>query len=255
MSRALNIFFVLGLILLIGLEIHPQWRKTRHQENLQLPLNSRYSDKTVDTFLNHSFGTANGESGRVVRKWNQDIRIKIHGEPDADDKKFLQANIRQLTPLLNSTKISIIDEGQEGANMHIHFIPRSQFSAVAPQYKPYRRSPSGFWWGFWNNDSELTQATLLLDLNTNTINRHNQLLRLLMGAVGLMSNFIGDKESVYASATLTAFSSLDLDRIQLLYETSVLCGMTKEQAQNQIQQASTLTPANTIEGGIHEKIR
>lgn len=233
MKWILNVLFALGLLLLIGLELYPQMGKAFHRANSVVALKGQYSQKTINTFLDHGFGTTNGRNGSVARKWEHDIRVKIHGTPDAADTKFLQSNIELLDTLTGSTRISIVDGDQDDANLQIHIIPRAQFNGVLPQYRN-RLHLSTFALCYWNRDSEIYKVTILVDQKLEVMERHTQILRLLARNLGPVGFSLTNEQSVFAEATRVDYSQLDKDVIRLLYEEAILCGMTEPQARERL---------------------
>lgn len=240
MRLTLNVLFALGLGLLIGLELYPQLANTFHRSSLPPRMKEQYTEKTIHTFLDHSFGNPSSSSGSVVRKWEADIRIKIYGAPEDIDTQFLRSTVEQLGALIKPKKISLVDDEQEEVNFHIHIIPRTLFSQILPQYVSQRRSRPTFSWCHWNGDSEMTQATLLIDSTLDSVTRHNELLRLLARNLGLIGFIMQDGESVFTETSRTDYSPLDQNIIQLLYEAPILSGMTREQARQQLQLAGAI---------------
>jgi hypothetical protein len=246
MRSTLNVLLALGLVLLIGLDLYPQLGDAIRSSTSPPRLKGQYTEETIQTFLDHGFGTPNGSSGSVVRKWKADIRVRVYGTPQGIDTQFLQTTVEQLGSLINPTRISLVDGEPEEANFHIHIIPRALFSQTLSQYNNQRQRSPAFSWCHWNGDSEMTKATLLIDSGLDTVTRHNELLRLLARNLGLIGFTLQEGESVFTDASRTDYSPLDQNMIQLLYETPLLSGMTREQALGQLSLAGALPSKPTL---------
>ena len=239
MKWILNALFSLGLILLLGLEFYPPLGNALHPENPPIKLEGQYSEETINTFLDHGFGAENNRNGSVARKWEKDIRVKIYGAPDAGDRQFLKAKIELLDTLTGPTRISLLDDDQENANMHIHIIPRKQFAEILPQYRSSQSRPTFFWcnWDNWSGSSAIYKSTILVDQDLPTDIKHNQLLRLLVRNIGLTELSLKKEQSVFTETTRTDYSPLDKSLVQLLYEKNFLCGTYEKQAREQLAKA------------------
>lgn len=252
MKWILNTLFALGLLLLIATEFYPPVSKAFHQANSPIALEGQYSEETIDAFLDHGFGAENNRNGSVARKWKRDIRVRIYGDPDDEERQFLESNIKLLNTLTGSTRISLIKGAQEDANMQIHIIPRKQFIEVLPQYRGNQNQPT-FFWCHWNRNSEIFKSTILVDQHLRPELKRNRLLRLLMRNIGLTELSLKDGLSVFTDPSRTDYSPLDTSLIQLLYENNILCGTFEKLARKQLAGAGTIALADKNERNTDEK--
>ncbi|MEJ7729291.1 MAG: DUF2927 domain-containing protein [Polyangiaceae bacterium] len=99
--------------------------------------------------------------GRVARWVTSPTLSVIEGSPaDRDDLLDL---LPVLDELMAPLAIDVVADGDESADIEVHFAPLSSFGGIAAangfQYVP---GNWGYFYSFWNEDTELTKAYILL---------------------------------------------------------------------------------------------
>ena len=185
--------------------------------------NRTYTRDEVDYFLEIALGTEYGGEA-PVRKWTEDIRIKVNGDPtDVDREKLddVMAQLRELTGL----GIEIVEDQE---NINIYYIPDSEFIEYIPSYVEGN-------WGYFSynvrGDGEIWQAKIGIDtVKTNQFSRSHLLQEELTQALGMGNDSYEYEDSIfYQEWTLTQdYSDMDKAVIEILYRDDISVGMDKK---------------------------
>ena len=197
---------------------------TSHREIRFTIENQTYTQAQIDYFTEIALGTEYGGSA-PVRKWTEDIRIKVNGDPTEDDLETLYRVIAQLTDL-TGLSIETVDAEE---NINIYFIPDTEFKEYIPSYVEGN-------WGYFSynsrGDGEIWQAKIGIDtVKTNQRSRSHLLQEELTQALGMGNDSYEYEDSIfYQGWTLVQeYSDIDKKVIELLYRDDILIGMEKEE--------------------------
>lgn len=186
---------------------------------------SGYTEEEIDYFLEIALGTEYGDVQPVIRKWRQDLKIKLMGTPSDTDMKTLDDVLKELNGIIDGVSLWEV-EGQP--NVEIHFLPEEEFSQIEPNYVPLNY---GFFWVQWNGDGELTFTRILIatdELITQTVRSH--LLREeLTQSLGLMRDSNRYRDSIFYQGftNTTSYSEIDKVVIEILYLDEIRTNMTE----------------------------
>ncbi len=185
-----------------------------------------FSSEAIAYLLDIALGVEYGNAEPVIRKWQREIRIQVHGTPTPEDEHTLNQVVHELRDL---TGLSLRFD-QTNPNVTIYFIPEPEFSSYEPNYIPVNM---GFAWVGWNSDSVIQSARILITTEGITQVERNHLIReeLTQAISGCMQDSHHYPDSIFYQpwSRTTAYSQLDQDVIQLMYRSDIKPGMTREQ--------------------------
>ena len=181
----------------------------------------------VSYFQEIAFGTEFGTNAPVIRKWDLNLEIKVHGVPKQKDKETLNQVISELNEILGSERLRLVDDN---ANVDIHFASVSQFPTIEPTYVP---GSDGFVWMWWRAN-EIHRATILISTDLVSQNARSHLIREeLTQALGLAQDSYTYPESIFYQpwTETTSYMAIDRELIRLLYLDEVVAGMSRDDLQ------------------------
>jgi hypothetical protein len=117
-------------------------------------LKSSYSTDTRRVFLQAAFAPEDGKSRRRVRKWSDDIRIKVIGSPTSQDRRTLEQPVEELRPRLGSVRIGFENDD---ANVEVFFLPSGRLVAHELNYNQGSR---GVYWCWWSRTGVMSKARM-----------------------------------------------------------------------------------------------
>ncbi|NJM58106.1 MAG: DUF2927 domain-containing protein [Synechococcales cyanobacterium RU_4_20] len=171
-----------------------------------------------------------GEFNRVVpmtRKWQEDIRIQVHGSPTRADRATLAQVVEELNGLIDGVELSVV---KQDANLGIFFVPEPEFSRHVPSYQPVNY---GFFWVRSEASGRIRQAKVLVATNLIRQRERSHLIREeLTQALGLTQDSLSYADSIFYQdwTATTQYSALDRALIQMLYQPQILPGMDQARA-------------------------
>lgn len=176
-----------------------------------------------------ALGAEFGGVSAVVRKWADDVQIRLQGLVGQEDVAVLNAVTSELNEL-GPPRMSIVTDDSTQTDLLLHFGPQSSFPEVLPDYVP---GNAGFFWMFWNERSEIFTAIVLID-NSESISQtfRNHLIREEMTQVlGLARDSFRFSNSVFYEGETTpqAYSEIDRTAISIHKLDKVRPGMTEVQ--------------------------
>ncbi len=208
--------FIPFIILIIGCSV---------QTNIET-----FSQEEIEYFTEIALGAEFGDEVPVIKKWTDDIRIKVKGEPTEADLNTLNNIVNDLNELISGIKIKIVDKNE---NLPITFSPESDFAAINPNYVP---TNYGFFWALWHDDNYVIyEARILISTTELTQKERSHLIREeLTQSLGLMNDSNKYNDSIFYQkwAAVTKFSEIDKAVIRLLYLENIKPGMSKQQVLN-----------------------
>ncbi len=188
---------------------------------------NNYAKEEIDYFTEIALGAEFGDEVPVIKKWTNDIRIKVNGEPTDADLQTINNIIIDLNELLCGIKIKLVEKNW---NLTITFSPESDFATIDQNYVP---TNYGFFWVLWHNDSfVIYDASILISSKDVTQKERSHLIREeLTQSLGLMNDSNKYKDSIFYQewTDVTSFSDVDKAVLKLLYMKKIRPGMSKEQ--------------------------
>jgi hypothetical protein len=186
-----------------------------------------FTQNEIDYFTEIALGAEFGDDVPVIKKWNNDIRIKIFGEPTDADLQTINNIISDLNEILTGVKVKIVDKKE---NVTITFSPESDFASIDPNYVP---TNYGFFWALWHDDNYVIyNASILVSSAEVTQEERSHLIREeLTQSLGLMNDSTKYEDSIFYNewTDIGQYLSIDKAVIELLYQKKIKAGMTKEQ--------------------------
>ena len=186
-----------------------------------------YSQEEINYFIDIALGAEFGDEIPVIKKWIDDVRIKVNGEPTEADLQTLINIIDDLNELVAGIKIKLVDRNE---NLIITFSPETEFSTIDPNYVP---TNYGFFWTLWHDDNfVIYDANILVSSTGITQQERSHLIREeLTQSLGLMNDSNKYKDSIFYQewTDVTKFSEIDKAVVKLLYLKKIKPGMSKEQ--------------------------
>jgi len=186
-----------------------------------------YPQAALDYFVEVAFGPEFGGGPREIRKWNQDVRIVVHGNPNDEDLATLDDVIADLNAIIGTIEVSIVPGD---GNVDLYFAPEEQFADIEPNYVPVNM---GFFWVWWDGQGDITNTRVLVSTTGLSQEERNHIIREeITQQMGLMSDSDTYPDSMFQQAwtTTQAYSELDELVIELLYLPRVQVGMNVEEA-------------------------
>jgi hypothetical protein len=188
---------------------------------------NNYTNKEIDYFTEIALGAEFGDEVPVIKKWTNNIRIKVSGEPTEADLQTINNIIIDLNELLCGIKIKLV---KKKWNLTITFSPESDFATINQNYVP---TNYGFFWVFWHDDSfVIYDASIMISSEDITQKERSHLIREeLTQSLGLMNDSKKYNNSIFYQewTDVTSFSDVDKAVITLLYLKKIKPGMSKEQ--------------------------
>jgi hypothetical protein len=197
--------------------------ETRSPENA-----AEFGIEAVDYLSEIGFGSEYGTSSPVLHRWQQDLRIQVHGQPTETDMATLLQVTEELDSLIPhlTLEISSVDP-----NVDVYFVPESSFSSVDPQYVPVNL---GFFRVWWDRQEVINRARILISTQgLNQTERSHLIREELTQTMGLFMDSWRYQDSIfYQGWTSTVeYSPLDREIIRLLYSPHLESGMVRPQLQ------------------------
>jgi Protein of unknown function (DUF2927) len=187
-----------------------------------------YTPEQVRYFMEVAMGVeySNVKEAAKIRKWQEDLRIKVLGTPTNADLETLATVINEINELTGgSIRLQLVEQNP---NVTVHFAPEWEFKQLEPNYQPVNY---GYFWTQWNNNT-ITSANILITSKQVTQKERSHLIREeLTQALGLMqdSNRYADSMFYQPWTDVTQYSDLDRALIKMLYDPKIHPGMTQAQ--------------------------
>ncbi|MGK7889197.1 MAG: DUF2927 domain-containing protein [Leptolyngbyaceae cyanobacterium] len=204
-----------------------------------------YTESEIDYFTEIALGSEFGNASERVRKWEDDIRIRVHGTPTAADQQVLAGIVTELDTLLNQDggdgiSIDIVDgQAANQANVDIYFVHHNEFARYEPNYQP---GNMGFAYVNWRRDRIYRARILITTVGVTQAERSHLIREELTQSLGLLrDSYLYDDSIFYQGWTSTnAFSPIDRSVIQMLYSRTVTPGMNRHEVTTVLEQGTTV---------------
>lgn len=175
----------------------------------------------LDYFAQVAGGIEFGPSG-TIHRWQTDLRIQVHGDPDPGSLAALDDVVADLNVVLDPISLQIVESG---GNVDLHFAPVSQFPAILLEYEPENL---GYVYVWWDGAGVIDRATVLISTTEIEQAARTHLIREeLTQSLGLLNDSWDHPESIFYQGWTTTqeYTELDLAVIAMLYEPGVAPGM------------------------------
>ncbi|MBW4655634.1 MAG: DUF2927 domain-containing protein [Kaiparowitsia implicata GSE-PSE-MK54-09C] len=202
------------------------------------PAQTLSQDQVERYFQEVALGSEFGSANAKVRRWNQDLRIAVHGNPTDQDLQTLTDVVDDLNALIgHSVRLSFTNANP---NTTITFAPESQFRNLDPNYRPRNL---GFFWTTWDSSNHINSARILVSTTGVSQQERSHLIREeLTQVLGLMQDSLAYPDSIFYQGwtETTQYAPIDRAIIQLLYSSAVTPGMNRAQAEAALRQTDVL---------------
>ena len=193
----------------------------------------QYTQEEINYFTEIALGAEFGDSVPVIKKWNDDIRIKIEGQPTEADLFAINEIVSDLNDIVDELKIIIVTKNE---NIVITFSPESNFSDIEPNYVP---TNYGFFWALWHDDNYIiyNASILVSSAEISQAERSHLIREELTQSLGLMNDSNNYEDSIFYQewTDVEDYSDIDKAVIRLIYDKRIKPGMTKAQVLEQLK--------------------
>jgi hypothetical protein len=190
-------------------------------------IDKQYTQEEIDYFVEIALGAEFGDIVPVIKKWEEDVRIKINGIPTEEDLLAVNSVVNDLNELVEDVRIKVVNRDE---NITITFSPESEFSDIDANYVP---TNYGFFWALWHDDNYVIyNASILIASAAITQPERSHLIREeLTQSLGLMNDSEKYEDSIFYQkwTNINNFSNLDKAVISLLYQKNIRAGMSRKQ--------------------------
>lgn len=179
---------------------------------------SRYTKEEIEYFFEIAFGSEYGGESNYLKKWIQDIKIKVIGAPNDEDLENLKQVMEELADL---TGLQFLFDNKD-PNITMYFIPHGEFKKHADP--AIAEANWGLFWYFEGMKGQIVQAKILVEIDQGDQSSRNHLVREeLTQSLGLGQDSWRYYESIFFQGyTITEFFT-DIDRqiIKMLYDPNI----------------------------------
>jgi len=200
----------------------------------------------VDYFLEIAFGFEFGNASEVVRKWPGDIRIRVNGNPNAQDRATLESVVGDINELAATADMLLVDELPM---VELHFAPQAQFPSILSSWVP---GNVGYFSVWWDASQHFTEAVILISTDVDQDVRDHIIREEVTQTLGLAQDSFRYAESIFyqAFSTVTRYADVDEAVIEMLYRPEVVVGMGKTEAgqvvRRLLRQGQSLSPGPAL---------
>ena len=167
----------------------------------------------------------------TIHKWQEDLRIQVHGDPEPALLATLADVVADLDAILEPMSVSVVESG---GNVDLHFAPVSQFPVILLEYEP---GNLGYVYIWWDGEGVIDRATVLISTTEVEPVFQTHLIREeLTQALGLLNDSWDYPDSIFYQGwtSVQEYTPLDVDIIEMLYEPAVIPGMPLADALNAV---------------------
>lgn len=195
---------------------------------------TRFTQAQIDYFMEIALGSEWGNSNQLIRKWNQNLRIKVTGTRTNEDIAALNTVIGEINGLINGSGVQLtLDDNNP--NVEIIYASQTEFRRIEPNYAP---GSSGFFRTFWDRGVINRARILITDSNRVSQRERSHVIREeLTQIMGLVRDSWRYQDSIFyqGRSDVNQYSADDRALIQLLYLTSIQPGMSQSQVASALQ--------------------
>ena len=205
---------------------------------------TRFTQAQIDYFMEIALGTEWGTSNQLIRKWTQNVRIKVSGTRTSEDNATINRVIGELNELISGSGVQLTLDNNN-PNVEIIYAPETDFSRLEPNYVP---GNLGFFRTSWNAGVLNHAKILVTSTNRVTQRERSHLLREeLTQVMGLVRDSWRDQNSIFYQGWTDVNQYTDDDRavIQILYLSNIRPGMSRSQVVSTLQAVSAQRQASS----------
>lgn len=193
---------------------------------------TRYTQEEIDYFVEVALGSEFGSSTQRIRKWTEEVKIKVMGTPTDADRAALDAVIADINGVAEGTSLRLVEDNP---NVEMYFVPESEFKEYEPNYVP---TNLGFFWVFWRGNGAIYNARIMITTEGVTQKERSHLIREeLTQSLGLMRDSGRYEKSIFYQrwTDVTAYTDLDRTLVEMLYRNEVEPNMTQSEVVDVLQ--------------------
>ena len=199
---------------------------TPSSQTEQAPVSDCIDAQTRNYFFEIALGSEFGNTSKVIRKWERDLRIQVHGDPTSEDWDTLDRILAELNGIIVTPTLRLV---QSSSNVDIHFAPMSLFRSIEPNYVS---GSTGFFWMWWRHPGSVIKARILIasDSAVSQQARSHLIREELTQVLGLANDSFAYSDSIFYQDWTTGTEYSDIDRaiIGILYRDDVTPGMDRD---------------------------
>ena len=160
------------------------------------------------------------ETDCKLRRWEEDIKIKVSGEPTSTDLENLKDIVGELNFLLPTMSISVEDVG---ANIEVFFLETEDHKSIIGE--TWTPGNWGYFYTWWEN---FVINKAVITISSDKGNRAHYIREELTQALGLFNDSYKYPNSIFQQehTETTMFNEIDKSIIRLLYNPLLEPGMT-----------------------------
>jgi hypothetical protein len=180
----------------------------------------------VDYFLEVALGFEFGGASEIVRKWPGDIRVRVNGDPNEQDRATLEAVMAEINELTPTVDMLLVDDEPM---VEVHFAPQSQFPSILSSWVPGNVGYFSLW---WDASQHFTQGVVLISTDIDQELRNHIIREEVTQTLGLAQDSHRYSESIFyqAFSTVTQYAAVDEAVIEILYRPEIMAGMDQIEA-------------------------
>ncbi|MGK7891823.1 MAG: DUF2927 domain-containing protein [Leptolyngbyaceae cyanobacterium] len=197
-----------------------------------------FSNDAINYFTEVALGEEFGNASRVVRRWEEDIRIQVHDNHISRvDRDTILEVVNELNELIEESgndrvNIEVMDAGDtRQANVDVHFMPAREFSRYSSSASP---GTTGLFETLWNQENNIYLARILVSSTESAASRKHIIREELTQILGLMRDSFTHPDSIFYQnwSDTTEFSNIDEALIRMLYGQQIQPGMNQQQVRS-----------------------
>lgn len=233
-------FLLILAFLIIGVQVVAAANEQKikfHQERSSVDpqasyLNGKgdYSAEDISYFKEIALKVEYGTQMYRIHKWTEELRLKIIGDPDVQDKHALDTTIQTLNKLSENLKLRYAQDN-ERANVEVYFIPHAEFLKHTSVEEVVLESNWGLGAVWWNGQGEIYQAEILIAIDRPSVEERAHLIREeLTQTLGVLNDSWEKPESIfYQGWGAQDYTELDKKVVQILYDERIRPNMKEEE--------------------------
>ena len=173
-----------------------------------------HSSEEIEYFLEIALGSEYGNNPELIVKWKEDIRVRVQGNPTAEDLEFLNRTIFDINAIAGSQKLKLVETSP---NMEIYFVPVSDFWLYETRYISRN---FGFFSVKYDGTGSIYSGKVLIASDRTTQEMRFHLIREeVTQSLGLMQDSYRYEDSIFYQeySNTTSYSDMDRTIIEMLF--------------------------------------
>jgi hypothetical protein len=196
-----------------------------------------YTQEEVNYFTEIALGAEYETDTEEVRKWTEDVGVKVFGSPTEEDRRTVREVVNELDALISPIDIRIVDGNP---SIDIYFVPQSKFEEYELKDLEYRPGNDGFFWTWWKNCEINTGRVLVSSTGLTQTERSHLLREELTQTFGLMHDSKTCEASIFQQewTNVTSYAPIDTVLIKTLYRPELKPCMTEDEVARTLKSLS-----------------